>query len=141
MTMKNRVRFTQCPTKAVGFALVASLLAGGAAFAASETNMSSGTPDPSVIAMNQKARGNAVSITYAFLPTDGTLDIYSVDSSGKVGATPLGKITLKAGVYHDIPVDLSSAPKEGMRLRAVLEKSGQPFKNAGDVPERTFKIL
>jgi hypothetical protein len=37
------------------------------------------------------AKGDAVTITYAFLPQDGTLDIYALDSSGKIGAAPLGK--------------------------------------------------
>jgi hypothetical protein len=91
--------------------------------------------------MNQKIKGDAVSITYAYLPQDGTLDIYAVNATGKVGTTPLGKISLTAGDHRDIKVSLSSPPKEGMRLRAVLEKAGRPFKNSGDVPERTFKVL
>ena len=139
--MENRNICTWHSTKALGAALIASLLAGGAAFAGAGTTMSSDTPHASVIAFNQKAKGDAVTITYAFLPQDGTLDIYALDSSGKIGAAPLGKVSLKAGDHRDVKVTLNSSPKQGMRLQAVIEKSGQPLKYSGDIPERTFKVL
>jgi hypothetical protein len=116
-------------------ALLATVLAGGAAFAAT-----AGTP-PSITAMSQKLKGDSVSITYAFMPQKGTLDIYAVNASGKASATPLGKVALEAGDHRDIDVTLSRTPKKGERLRAVLETSGKPFKNAGDLADRTFKVL
>ena len=61
--------------------------------------------------------------------------------SGKIGAAPLGKVSLKAGDHRDVKVTLNSSPKQGMRLQAVIEKSGQPLKYSGDIPERTFKVL
>jgi len=137
--MKNR-NYLRHPAKACVAALVASMLAGGAAFAAG-VNASSDTPQASIIAFNQKAKGDAVSIKYAFLPEDGTLNIYAVDASGKVGTTPIGEVSLKAGDHRDVQVTLKSWPKEGTLLRAVIEKSGHPIKQSGDVPERTFKVL
>ena len=141
MIMEHRNIYRRHSTKALGAALIASLLTGGAAFAAGGTTMLSGTPHASVIAFNQKAKGDAVTITYAFLPQDGTLDIYALDSSGKISAAPLGKVSLKAGDHRDVKVTLNSSPKQGMRLQAVIENSGQPLKYSGDIPERTFKVL
>lgn len=126
-------------TTALGLALVATVFAGGSALAAS--SMYPDTPNASVIAFNQKAKGNSVSINYAFLPQNGTLAIYPINRSGKVGATPLGKISLQAGDHRNVDVALNSSPKKGTRLQAVIEKSGQPLKNSGDVPERTFVVL
>src|SRR5690348_17881460 len=117
---------------AVGTALATILMAGGAAVAAPTPGIPA-----SVIAMNQKIKDNAVSITYAYMPKDGTLDIYAVDSNGKLGAKPLGKVSLTAGDHRDIIVGLSSVPKEGTRLRAVIEESGQPLKMSGNTPERS----
>ena len=127
-------------TKALAGALAVGLLTGGAAYAAG-TNMSPGTPHASIIAFNQKVKGDAVSIRYAFLPKDGELDIYALDQSGKLGTKPLGKVSLKAGDHRDVEVTLKPSPKEGMRLQAVIEKSGEPLNNSGDAPERTFKVL
>lgn len=123
----------------VSTVFVASVLAAGTALAA--TNTTSGTPDPSIIAMNQKMKGDSVTITYAFLPGDGTLDIYAVNSSGKIDAKPLGTVDLKAGDHRNVKVNLSAPPREGTRLEAVFDTSGQPIKNSGDVPERTFSVL
>ena len=95
----------------------------------------------SVIAMSQKPKSNSVSITYAYLPKDGTLALYPVGSSGKIEKTPVGKVSLKAGDHRQVSVSLNSAPKAGERLEAVIEQSGQPVKNSGDQAERTFKIL
>lgn len=115
--------------------LLATLLASGAALAAAST-----TP-ASIIAMSQKPKGDAVSITYAYLPQDGTLAVFPVGSSGKMETTPVGKVALTAGDHRDVSVSLSPLPKSGARLEAVIEHSGQPLKNSGDSAERTFKIL
>jgi hypothetical protein len=125
----------QRPTAAFSGVLLATLLASGAALAAV------GTP-PSVIAMSQKLKGDAVSITYAYMPKNGTLDIFAVGSSGKAARTPLGKVALTKGDHRDISVDLSSAPKPGTKLEAVLETShAKPFTDAGEPARQSFKIL
>jgi hypothetical protein len=120
---------------ALSGAFFATVLAAGAAFAAT-----AGT-GASVIAMSQKLKGDSVSITYAYMPQKGTLDIYAVGESGKTRKAPIGKVALSAGDHRNIDVTLSPAPKKGEKLRAVLETSGQPFKNSGDLSERSFKLL
>jgi hypothetical protein len=115
--------------------LLATLLASGAALAAA------GTTSASVIAMSQKPKSDTISITYAFLPQDGTLAVFPVGSSGKMGNTPVGKVALTAGDHRDVSISLNPLPKPGARLEAVIEHAGQPLKNSGDQAERTFKIL
>ncbi|HVZ03764.1 DUF7282 domain-containing protein [Hyphomicrobium sp.] len=122
------------PVAVLSGILLATLLASGAALAAAST-------PASIIARNQKLKNDAVSITYAYLPKDGSLGIYSVNASGKMSSSPLGKVSLKAGDHRDVSVSLKPAPKQGERLEAVVEHSGQPVRNSGDLPERTFKIL
>jgi hypothetical protein len=125
--------------KVLAAALTLASLGGGAAFAAA--TMLDATPHPSIIAFNQKLKGDTVSIRYAFLPQDGTVNIYAVNQAGKIEGSPLGKVSLNAGDHRDVGVTLKSSPKDGMRLRAVVEKSGQPFKYSGNRAERTFEIL
>lgn len=127
----------QGPVAVLSAVLLASLLASGAALAAVSTP---GT-QASIIARSQKLKGDAVSITYAYLPKDGSLSIYAVGSSGKMTKSPLGQVSLKAGDHRDVSVSLKPAPKQGERLEAVIGHSGQSMGNSGDVPERTFKIL
>lgn len=94
--------------------------------------------------MNQKLKGDAFSITYAYVPKDGTLAIFSSDPSEKMSAKPVGHIALSAGDHRDVKVTLSSSPKPGTKLWAVLEQSGSdsaPFKDAGQPAEQSFKVL
>lgn len=123
------------PVAVLSGLLLATLIASGAALAAAST-----TP-ASIIAMSQKPKSDAVSITYAYLPQDGTLAVFPVGSSDKMGNTPVGQVTLTAGDHRDVGVTLSPLPKAGTRLEAVIEHAGQPLKNSGDPAERTFKIL
>jgi hypothetical protein len=116
--------------------LVASLPA-GSALAAGE--MSTATPHASAIVFNQKLKGDSVSVRYAFLPKNGTLSIYEVDSSGKIVGSPLGKTDLSAGDHRDVQISLKSAPREGMRLRAVIETSGNV--SMSDRSTSVFKVL
>lgn len=125
----------QQPVAILSGLLLATLLASGAALAAA------GTTPASIIAMSQKPKGDSVSITYAYLPQDGTLAVFPVGTSGKMGNTPVGKVTLTAGDHRDVSVALSPLLKRGARLEAVIEHSGQPLKRSGDSAERTFKIL
>lgn len=133
--MKTRMR----RVRTLAAALTLASLGGGAAFAAT---MSDATPHASIIAFNQKAKGDdSVSIKYAFLPQDGTLNIYAVDHAGKREGRSLGDVSLTAGDHRDVGVTLKSPLKEGMHLRAVIEQAGQLVKQPGNLAERTFTIL
>lgn len=133
--MKARMR----RVRILAAALTLTSLGGGAAFAAT---MSDATPHASIIAFNQKVKGgDSVSIKYAFLPQDGTLNIYAVDKAGKREGSSLGDASLTAGDHRDVGVTLKSPLKEGMHLRAVIEQAGQPVKQPGNLAERTFTIL
>jgi len=123
------------PTALFSGVLLATLLASGAALAAVSASPAS------IIARNQKPKGDAVSITYAFLPKGGTLDVYAVSSSGKMGTNPLGTVKLDPGDHRNVSVSLNPMPKKGERLRAVIERSDQPLKNPGNISNRTFTIL
>jgi hypothetical protein len=125
------------PVAVLSALLLASLLASSAALAEIATP---GT-HASVIAMSQKPKSDAVSITYAYLPKDGTLNLYALSPSGKMEKTPVGKVALKAGDHRQVSVSLNPMPKKGERLEAVIEQSGQPVVHSGDKAERTFKIL
>lgn len=124
----------QRPATFFGAALLSTLLASGAAFAAS------GTP-ASIIAMSQAPRHGAVSVTYAYLPKDGSLDVYAMSPSGKREAKPIGNVALKAGAHRDVAVTLKPMPEKGAKLLAVIEQSGHPIKHSGDRPERTFSLM
>jgi hypothetical protein len=104
------------PVAVLSAVLLTSLLASSAALAAVTTP---GT-QASIIAMSQKPKSDAVSITYAYLPKDGTLDLYALSSSGKMQKTPVGKVVLKAGDHRDVSVSLNPMPKKGERLEAVI---------------------
>ncbi|MBS0234687.1 MAG: hypothetical protein JSR99_14510 [Proteobacteria bacterium] len=122
------------PATFIGAALLSTLLAGTAAFAASST-------PASIIAMSQKPKNNSVTITYAFLPKAGSLDLYAAGRSGKREGKPLASVALKAGDHRDVEMKLTPVPDKGARLVAVIEQSGQPIKHSGDRPERTFSVL
>lgn len=98
---------------------------------------------PSVTAMNQKVKGDDVKITYAFLPKDGKLAIFSGNPGSKNGATAIGSVDLSAGDHRDVKVPLSSAPKAGTRLWAQVEqsKTGKPFADSDERAEQSFKVM
>jgi hypothetical protein len=124
----------QRPVAFLSAALLSTLLASGAALAVSGTNAS-------IIAMSQKAKNDAVSITYAYLPKDGSLDVYAVSPSGKHEGKALGNVALKAGDHRNFAVTLNPVPEKGEKLIAVIEQSGQPLTQSGDRAERTFSVL
>ena len=102
-----------------------------------------GTPRV-VIAMNQKLKGDGVSITYAFLPKDGTLAIFPTDARGRMSTEPIGVVGLAGGDHRNIKVVLSPLPKSGTKLWAVLEQGGgaQLFTRLdGEPAEQIFKTL
>jgi hypothetical protein len=118
----------------VSAALLSTLLASSAAFAASETQAS-------IIARSQAPKHGAVAITYAYLPKDGSLDIYAVSPSGKREGNAVGTVALKAGAHRDVAVTLKPMPEKGAKLVAVIEQSGHPVQHSGDRPERTFSVM
>ena len=98
---------------------------------------------PSVTALDQKVKGDAVTITYAFLPKDGTLAILSGDPSKRSGASVVGSVDLSAGDHREVKVPLGSEPKAGTRLWAQVEqgKSGKPFARSDERAQQSFKTL
>jgi hypothetical protein len=120
-------------------------LLGLAAAIALSCSASAATQDflPSVTALSQKVKGDTVSITYAFLPKDGTLAILSGDPSSRAGASVLGSVALSAGDHRNVKVQLSREPTAGTRLWAAIDqaKSGKPFKRSDERAEQSFKAL
>jgi hypothetical protein len=98
-----------------------------------------------VIALNQKIQGDSVSITYAYLPKNGTLAIFSSDARGHMGRAPIGRVALLVGDHRNFIVTLNPAPESGTQLWAVLEQSTgnmEPFKRFDGGPvEEGFKAL
>jgi hypothetical protein len=98
-----------------------------------------------VIALNQKIKGDGVSITYAYLPKNGMLAIFASDALGHMGRAPIGRIALLVGEHSNFEVTLNPAPKSGTQLWAVLEQSTrnrEPFKKFDGQPvEESFKAL
>lgn len=117
----------------VGAATLSTLLIANAAFADSQK-------PASIIAFNQKSANGAVSLTYAYLPRNGAVDVYAVGPDGKLAGKSLGNVTLKAGDYRNVRVMLNPLPAKGTRLVAVIEKD-KPINSSGNRPERTFSIL
>lgn len=75
---------------------------------------------PSVLAFDQKAQGNQVSINYAYLPENGYVVIYGVGKNGKAIREPLGYAEVKAGDHRNMAVTLNAAPASGTQLWASL---------------------
>lgn len=104
-----------------------------------------GTPEailPSVTALSQKVKNDAVSITYAYFPQAGRLLILSGNPS-KGSSTIVGSTDLSAGGHRDFKVPLNSQPKPGTRLWAAVEqaKSDQPFVGSDERAEQSFNVL
>lgn len=126
----SRVSATAAAVMAVGTLIT------GSAFAAEP-----GTP-ASVLAMNQKAKNDSVSITYVFAPRDGTLAIFSIDPVKHTDAKPIGQVALSHGEHRDVSVKLNGELKPGTQLWAVDEdKTGKPFRNVDGPAEQSFKIM
>lgn len=126
----SRVSATAAAVMAVGMVMATS------AFAADP-----GTP-ASVLAMNQKPKGESVSITYAYAPADGTLAIFETDPAEHTSAKPLGLAPIQRGDHRDVKIKLNEEPKPGTKLWAVEQsKAGKPFRNVDGPAEQTFNIL
>jgi hypothetical protein len=109
------------------------------------TSASAATPGtlPSVTALNQKPKGDAVDITYAYLPMDGRVQIYSGDPQARTNAAVVGSIDLTAGDHRDFKVQLTTAPKSGERLWAAVNqaKANSTFPGSNERAKQSFKAL
>jgi hypothetical protein len=120
---------------AVGAILAMALLGAGTTIAAEAF-------PPSILVLSQKPAGNTVSITYAYLPQNGTLRIYASDARGGMGPTRLGQVDVSVGDHRDVKIALSAAPERGTKLWAAVEHAnGGLFKRQGKPVERSFKVL
>lgn len=126
--------------KALTAVAASSVLLAGSAYA--ETTGALAAVQASVIAINQKAKADAVSITYAFAPAEGKLAIYTADPT-KRSAKPIGEVSLNPGDHRDVSVKLNEQPKSGTRLWAVVEQSkgNKPFRNLDGPAEQSFKVM
>ncbi len=109
---------------------------------------------PSIIAMEQSAKGGDVSITYANLPKDGFLVIHPSNSKGGMSEKSLGYVALKAGDHRRVIVKLNEPVKPGEKLWAALHQdtgskgvyqAGKAnvdplFTDSGKPVEQSFKI-
>ena len=77
---------------------------------------------PSILAMGQSAKGDEVTITYAYLPKDGYVAIHPSDSNGKMSEKTIGTLALKAGDYRNFSVKLNEPLKPGEKLWATLNQ-------------------
>lgn len=97
---------------------------------------------PSVIAMNQKLKDDAVSITYAYLPQDGRLTILAVSPDGKGQPTVVGSTDLSAGDHRDVKVSLKEKLQPGALLKARVETSAdKPFPGSDERTKQMFKVM
>lgn len=111
-----------------------SLLAGSLFLAFASTGSFAATNDgartpPSVIAFNQQVKDDQVKITYAYLPSDGFVEVFQSDQQGELGSKPIGRAELKAGDHRDFEVKLDAEPKKGSWLWiALTNDDGQQWK-------------
>lgn len=98
---------------------------------------------PSVTALNQKPKNDAVSITYAYLPQNGRLVILSGDPAEKSSASLIGATDLDAGDHRNVAVKLTSEPKSGAHVWAAVEegKANKLFPGSDERAEQRFMIM
>jgi hypothetical protein len=111
----------------------------GALFVASAASVAGAAmpiSDPSIIAMSQKIENGAVTLDYAYLPTNGYAVVYGVDKSGNPLKEPLGVKELAAGDHRGVKIAIKTDPPKGSTLWVSLysDKDGKPgFSTQGDV--------
>jgi len=98
---------------------------------------------PSVTALNQMPKNDAVSITYAYLPQNGRLVILSGNPVDKSSASLIGAADLTAGDHRNIAVKLTSEPKPGAHVWAAVEeaKANKLFPGSDERAEQSFMIM
>ena len=75
----------------------------------------------SVLALNQKPAGNAIKITYVYLPESGYVAVFA-DENGKRTDKVLGFTALDEGNHNDINVKIGDGVNSGDALWASLYK-------------------
>ncbi|MGO4682910.1 DUF7282 domain-containing protein [Hyphomicrobium sp. 2TAF46] len=75
----------------------------------------------SVLAFNQKLKGDAVSISYVHLPENGYVAVFA-DQDGKRSGKVLGFTALPRGNHNDVSVKISNRVEPGSAMWASLYK-------------------
>jgi hypothetical protein len=83
------------------------------------TNQGAQTP-PSVIAFNQQVKNDQVKITYAYLPSDGFVEVFQSNPQGDSASKSIGQAEMKAGDHRDFQVKLNVEPQKGSLLWIAL---------------------
>ena len=75
----------------------------------------------SVLAFNQKLKGDAINISYVNLPENGYVAVFA-DQDGKRSAKVLGFTALTKGNHNDVSVKISERVEPGSAMWASLYK-------------------
>jgi len=75
----------------------------------------------SVLAFNQKLKGDAVTISYAYLPENGYVAVFA-DQDGKRASKVLGFTALPKGNHNDVSIKISNRVEPGSAMWASLYK-------------------
>jgi len=97
-----------------------------------------------ITAANQQISGNSAVISTVSMPGPGTLAIFASDAAGGLAFPPIGFVSLQQGEYRDIIVTLTTQPKSGDKLFAVLEKPGSyvdPYMENDKPVDTSFQVL
>lgn len=148
MTSSSTIKATLAA--AMGAAIVAVAIVPAMAVPADQSKASEPSIPASVLAFNQKPAGNAVQISYAYLPEKGYVAIFA-DKDGKRGSEALGFTALDKGNHNNVKIDLASSVPAGTALWATLYKDvdgdksldltkDKPLFPNGDPVENRFMI-
>jgi hypothetical protein len=76
---------------------------------------------PSIIAFDQKPKGDAIAISYVHLPHNGYVAVFA-DENGKRSDKVLGFTALEKGSHNNVSVKLGAGVAPGSALWATLYK-------------------
>lgn len=103
------------------------------------------TAPASVLAFDQKPKGNSIVVDYAQMPAPGYVAVYRTDASGKPTGEPIGYTRVERGDHRQLQVELKSAPQRGEQLAVTLYKDTDNTPDfapgAGDKPVWTKDAL
>ncbi len=114
-----------------GFALPAAAVQSQSQGSGEPQTQASMTP-ASVIVFNQKPEGNAVKLTYVYMPRDGYAAIIGANPEGRPAGEPLGTARLSAGDHRDVKVSFQSEPQKGKSYWIALYEESGGDKKFGD---------
>lgn len=77
---------------------------------------------PSVLAFDQKLKGDAITVDYVQLPEKGYVAVYRIDENGKPSGAPIGHTRMERGDHRQVQIKLSEVPKAGEQLWVTLYK-------------------